>query len=454
LVARLRTALVGACFVALLVAAPSAHAAFPGANGKIAFASTRDLSNPTRCFECPSQIYTINPDGSGEINITHNPANNDAPAWSPDGLRIAFLSNRDGNNEIYTMKADGSSVTRLTNDPAQDDYPSWSPDGSKIVFRSNRPPGCGIYVMNADGSGVTRVTSLDPSCTGRADSGSPVWSPDGTEIAFYDMNPAYASFYSWPPYFLYKVKADGTGLTYLANDGVNPDWSPDSAHIVFEDADSGRLFIMNRDGSGSTGIPITNGIDPAWSPDGQRIARVSYANAVFDIYTSNPDGGGNSQVTNDNARDMLPNWQPIPNRSPDCSNVTATPGTLWPLNHKLVPVSLSGASDPDGDPVTLTLTGVTQDEPTRHSPDATLGPASNQVKLRAKRSSHGDGRVYRIAFKATDGRGGECSGAATVGVPRRKNRPPIDSAPPSYDSLVGTPGGGGQDGGDQHGRQG
>jgi hypothetical protein len=134
--------------------------------------------------------------------------------------------------------------------------------------------------------------------------------------------------------------------------------------------------------------------------------------------------------------------------------VTATPSTLWPTNHKLVNVGLAGATDPDGDQVTLTITGVTQDEPTGRKPDVVLGPASNEVSLRATHSGHGDGRVYRIAFKATDGRGGECSGTATVGVPRRKNRPAVDSAPPGYRSLAGTPGGGGQDGGDQHGPQG
>jgi hypothetical protein len=149
-----------------------------------------------------------------------------------------------------------------------------------------------------------------------------------------------------------------------------------------------------------------------------------------------------------------PDWAPIPNRPPDCSHVTASPGTLWPPNHKLVSASLAGATDPDGDQVTLTITGVTQDEPTGRAPDAALGPASNQVKLRAKRSSHGDGRVYRIAFSASDGKGGDCTGTATVGVPRKKNYPAVDSAPPSYDSLVGTPGGGGQDGGDQQGHQG
>ena len=131
-----------------------------------------------------------------------------------------------------------------------------------------------------------------------------------------------------------------------------------------------------------------------------------------------------------------------PNRPPDCSGVTANPATLWPPNHKLQTVTLSGAADPDGDAPTLTITGVTQDEPVRTSengdpsPDAVAGPASNQVSLRAERSGSGDGRVYRIAFRATDKRGASCMGSVIVGVPHdRRSRVAVES-PASYDSFA------------------
>ncbi len=66
-------------------------------------------------------------DGSGLTTLTDNPANDSFPAWSPDGSRIAFTSDRDGNAEVYVMNADGSDLTRLTNNPAEDDAPAWSP---------------------------------------------------------------------------------------------------------------------------------------------------------------------------------------------------------------------------------------------------------------------------------------------------------------------------------------
>ena len=80
------------------------------------------------------------------------------PTWSPDGKRIAFSSNRDGNLEIYVMNADGSQQTRLTNNSSFDDYPAWSPDGKRIAFTSYRDRKYEIYVMNADGSGMRQLT--------------------------------------------------------------------------------------------------------------------------------------------------------------------------------------------------------------------------------------------------------------------------------------------------------
>jgi Tol biopolymer transport system component len=80
------------------------------------------------------------------------------PALKANG-KIAFVSNRDGNNEIYVMDADGSNQTRLTNNSADDSSPAWSPDGARIVFVSNRDGNFLIYTMNANGSSQTRLTN-------------------------------------------------------------------------------------------------------------------------------------------------------------------------------------------------------------------------------------------------------------------------------------------------------
>src|SRR5206468_2811857 len=125
---------------------------------------------------------------------------------------------------------------------------------------------------------------------------------------------------------------------------------------------------------------------------------------------------------------------PVSNRPPDCSGVHADPGTLFPATRdQLKTVTLSGASDPDGDPVSFHIDGVSQDEPVTGpgddtSPDAELtaaGANSNQVKVRAERNPLGNGRVYRIAYTVSDGEGGTCSRTtantnSTVAVPRKK----------------------------------
>jgi dipeptidyl aminopeptidase/acylaminoacyl peptidase len=81
--------------------------------------------------------------------------------WSPDGTRIAFQASRDGNAEIYVMNADGTGQTNLTNNPASESVPAWAPDGSEIVFHSSRDGNFEICAMQTDGSNPTRLTNDD-----------------------------------------------------------------------------------------------------------------------------------------------------------------------------------------------------------------------------------------------------------------------------------------------------
>ena len=131
------------------------------------------------------------------------------------------------------------------------------------------------------------------------------------------------------------------------------------------------------------------------------------------------------------------------NTPPSCANVKPSKTKLWPPRHKLVLVTLFGATDPDGDPLTFTITSVTQDEKVRNSagrddksPDAKRVPGHpNQIKLRAERKPSGNGRVYRIFYTVSDGQGGTCSGVEKVGVPRSKHGTAIDNTGRSYNSF-------------------
>jgi serine/threonine protein kinase len=110
-------------------------------------------------FDDNVDLFMINSDGSGLVQLTFPPADENEPAWAPDGQRIAFVSSGAGNRDIYVMNADGSNPLRLTLDPADDRRPTWSPDGTQLAFASQREGNWEIYIMNADGSNQLNLTN-------------------------------------------------------------------------------------------------------------------------------------------------------------------------------------------------------------------------------------------------------------------------------------------------------
>ena len=243
---------------------------------RIAFYSDRDGN---------SEIYVMDADGSNQRRLTDTAADEGYPSWSPDGKTIAFDSDRDGNFEIYVMNADGTVPRRLTSSPARDVSASWSPDGKQIAFMSDRDGGFDVYVMNADGSNPARRTT-----TGTA--WFPVWSPDGTKLAFHVGRDVHVT------------QPDGSQLTRLTTDpdnGMYPSWSADGSKIAFMSWRTGRteLFVMNADGTDQKKLMTMergDAIDPRWSPDGSKIAFVhlpeGMSGAARAIHTINADGTG------------------------------------------------------------------------------------------------------------------------------------------------------------------
>ena len=182
-------------------------------------------------------IYVINVDGSGETQLTTDTTNEAQPAWSPDGKRIAFVTDRDGNNEIYLMNGTGGNLRRLTTAAGTDEQPAWSPDGAKIAFVSNRSGNLNIWVMDSTGANPVNLTN-DAS----VDLG-PAWSPDGSKIAFHSNRPGN--------FAIYVMNADGSGVTQITNARLPSElasWSPDSKRIVFDS--DGELWIAQASGGG------------------------------------------------------------------------------------------------------------------------------------------------------------------------------------------------------------
>ena len=237
------------------------------------------------------------------LNLTNQPTSDGgSPTWSPDGSKIAFISDRDGNFEIYTMDADGTNLVRLTDHPAFDAFPSWSPDGSKIAFISDRDDNDEIYVMSADGTNPVNLTN-----NGEVDD-LPSWSPDGAKIAFYSHRDGNNE--------IYVMAADGSDPVNLSNNPANdrePSWSPDGTQLVFSSDRDGNpeIFVMSADGSEPVNLTNHAAVDaafPSWSPDGSKIAFGSNRDGNFELYTMGADGSDPLRLTNHPAPDIEPSW--------------------------------------------------------------------------------------------------------------------------------------------------
>jgi TolB protein len=224
-----------------------------------------------------TNIFRMYADGNGLVALTDSlyPLGNSNPTWSPDGTRIAFGSNRDGKAELWLMNADGTNLIKLTtavqigtnaNGPfySQDFSPAWSPDGTKIAFSSNRnsPSDHEIYLIGANGTNLTQLTNND------AEDRDPAWSPDGSHLVFSSTNGGRNGVYS--------IDITGAGDHQITSDGFQPAWSPDGQKLIVTALDPQNnfafaLYVMNSDGSSRSKITsngTTNSQAATWQPTG------------------------------------------------------------------------------------------------------------------------------------------------------------------------------------------
>jgi Tol biopolymer transport system component/DNA-binding beta-propeller fold protein YncE len=239
-----------------------------------------------------------------------------APPFDPD---LAFVSDRTGDKEIYAMYYGDDYAPfslewqRLTHDPAQDDNPAWSPDGERLVFQSDRNGNNDLWIMNRDGTGLVQLT-LDP-----ADDLRPTWSPDGGLIAFTSLRDGSSAGYliDAPEPGEPGDESSVLWLTDLPAETWFPRWGPEGWEIVFRGDQPGDdpFVIVDRDGRNSSQLPYEEVVGPRdWLRRGSGAFSTIYADSSLsgnsDLYHDYDTGPRTRRLTQDPSDETAPAREP------------------------------------------------------------------------------------------------------------------------------------------------
>lgn len=289
---------------------PTSEPAFLGnSNGEVAFVSNRNGL---------PQIWIINVDGVRFRQLTDMPGGACQPDWSPDGMRLVFVSPCAERRELYTgaqlwaINGDGTGLTALLGSAAGDYDPAWSPDGSKIAFTTLRQTGTPkVYLLNIDDG------EFLPLATEGSKNMQPAWSPDGTQILFISTRNMGER--------LWIMNADGsdqrplTGSELIAS---YPDWSPDGETIVLTTRENiGSLPNLELGQINLAEDDIVHALIRAddtprrggnISPDGQWILYESWPEGTsHDIWIMSLDGEETRELVNWPFYEFAPVWRPF-----------------------------------------------------------------------------------------------------------------------------------------------
>jgi Tol biopolymer transport system component len=311
--------LVLAAGLVLVIGVGDARAAFPGANGRVAFAVEK-WRLPDPCLPMPhgcepelfsSSIETVLPSGRGRRVLRAFPVEQgvgeSGPVWSPGGKSLTFQQG----SRLAIIRADGTGLRQLPQLTNGDGDPTWSPGGRRLAFVGRTLCCNWLYTVRRDGTALRRVIGQEVRW--------PAWSTTGT-IAFVNYNDR-----SGGPVGLedgtYTIRPDGSRLRRLFGrawgTGQQPDWSPDGSRIAF--VARRHIFTMGADGRRLRRLTDNFGdSDPAWSPDGKYIAFIR----DHDLYIMRANGRGQRRIVDGPDQELdhpgpwaevsAPTWQPLP----------------------------------------------------------------------------------------------------------------------------------------------
>ncbi|MCA1899389.1 MAG: serine/threonine-protein kinase [Chloroflexi bacterium] len=278
---------------------------------QIAYASTRTGV---------AQIYLTNLLSDQAIEITNMPGGACQPSWSPDGMKLVFISPCAVKKDVYKgaslyiANADGSEVQQLPVTVGGDFEPAWSPDGKQIAFTSLRDGYMQVYSYRLSDGRVRRLVETHSTKPAR----QPAWSPDGKTIVY--------SYQRVTTYELWTMSASGSDQSQLFASGDvfsnhYPVWSPDGELILFSQRKANEFTFPNlfsiKARAPQSPLQIKMGVlsveDVDYSPGGNWIAYESGGDRGYHVYYSTPAGANQARITEDVAFDDFdPAWRPLP----------------------------------------------------------------------------------------------------------------------------------------------
>jgi hypothetical protein len=395
-----------------------------------------------------SGIFAVPADGSSPRRLTAD-AGDEEPSWSPDGRQIAFArvtETAEGfRSELFVIDADGSHERIL----GAGGSPAWSPDGTMIAFSGDG----GLWIMDATGANRRLIAPRG---------GSPSWQAAAVAAPEpqLDLAPECSTVGIRPRTLprrgdrrFHRVRLVGgedpdgdpvkLEVSWVGQDEPlgprSPDarWTKDPAVVRLRDERArrgdGRVYSVDFRLTDQYEAPCTGTLKVGVPRHRGRPAVESgfYASSIRPAEHGATRAFPAPWRVSDAPE---PAREPRGNRAPRCASVEARPRVLhpWLFAHAMERVRLMGGSDPDGDPVTVHVRRVGQDEPLRSrgdrtAPDARRTDDPSVVRLRNEWSRAGDGRVYRIGFRVRDPYGARCRGRVEVTVRRGGKRPTVES---------------------------